>query len=315
MTKRKTGLITILVAPPVFMLLAACASKNEIEPAAPVPEPLAAPSLVEAGNASIHGIYDYSVPLQGGRWEGEPFSTAGASRPTAGLLGDVLMTLDLDRDGDEESVVIVWESSGGSGSYSYLVVLDRQAGQVVNVATAQIGDRVQVRSLRAEDHFVELSVVQQGPEDGACCPSQLASRRWELHAGELVEQPPLIEGNLSVESLHGETWRLVELADDEPLPGTMSVTFVVSNNSFNGRGPCNNYFGDIADGEFPGSIKISGPGATRMACPDESMTIEARYFDALGSAVGVAFVPDGLRIAWLDGDDYKTMRFSRDTTD
>ncbi len=78
--------------------------------------PVTAPTLDELSSATYEGLFDYPVTLTDGRYEGEPFVEGGASAPAAGLVEDFLLTCDLDGDGREEAVVLLWESSGGSGT-------------------------------------------------------------------------------------------------------------------------------------------------------------------------------------------------------
>jgi len=63
----------------------------------------------------------------------------------------------------------------------------RRNGSLLNLGTSLIGDRVQVRSMRLAEGRIELDVVQQGPEDAACCPTQKATRTWELRPDGLAE--------------------------------------------------------------------------------------------------------------------------------
>ena len=48
------------------------------------------------GNATYSGIYEHTITLRDGRWEGEPFIKGGASRPAVGLVEDFSLTGDLD---------------------------------------------------------------------------------------------------------------------------------------------------------------------------------------------------------------------------
>lgn len=123
--------------------------------------PPAAPSWQAAADASYSGIDASEVALSGGRWQGEPFE-AGGVRPSVELVPDFHLTGDLDGDGAEEAIVLLSAQSGGSGSELYLAALTRRSDGVVNLGTARVGDRVQVRAARVEGGRVELDVVQAG---------------------------------------------------------------------------------------------------------------------------------------------------------
>jgi hypothetical protein len=119
-----------------------------------------------------------------------------AAAPSVMLVGNFRLTGDLDGDGAAEAVVLLAWSGGGSGEFLHLAVLGRRNGRVRNIATAPIGDRVQVRDARIDGHRITIDVVQAGPGDAMCCPGELATRSWTLASGRLGETPPRITGRL-----------------------------------------------------------------------------------------------------------------------
>jgi heat shock protein HslJ len=254
-----------------------------------VAEEPAASSLEELSSATYTGIYDEAITLVTGRWEGEPFVEGGASRPSAGLVDHFALTGDLDGDDREETAVLLWESSGGSGTRLYLAVMGRRHRDIVNLGTALVGDRVQVRSGGIRDGRIELDVVQAGPEDAMCCPSQLATRRWTLGEGGLVESEATITGTLSLESLGDTEWVLSEIGRNEPVPDAAEITILFHDDKVTGTGSCNRYFAAVA-GEVPGELVFSGMGATRMACPESAMDLERRYLNILAGASSYSFL-------------------------
>ena len=154
-------------------------------------------TAAELAGATYQGIDEGSITLQNGRWEGEPYVEGGASRPAAGLVGDFVLSGDLNGDGINESVVLIWQSSGGSGTFRYLAVMERDGDQVKNLGMAELGDRVKVRGGRIDGELIVLDVLQQGEGDAACCPTQLATRSWLMIDGQLVEGDINITGTLS----------------------------------------------------------------------------------------------------------------------
>ncbi len=142
------------------MLAPACHSRPE--PAAPATAQLAeqapagdrsAPSLQELKNATYSGVTEAgaSFTLAGGRWEGQPFAPGAASRPSVTFVRDFRLVGDLDGDGAEEAVVLLAANAGGSGEMSYVAVVGRPEGTLTNLATAPVGDRVQVRAAAMTD--------------------------------------------------------------------------------------------------------------------------------------------------------------------
>jgi hypothetical protein len=171
------------------LLLLACACQPPQEPlvsaAAPAQVP---PSTAEAGNITFRGIDDSTVTLVNGGWEGQPWVEGGAARPRAGLADGFDVRGDMDGDGSDERVVLLWTSSGGSGTFDYLAVVARAPdGKAVNIATAPLGDRVKVQSARIEEGNLVLDVVQAGPNDAMCCPGQKVRRTFTLEGAVLNE--------------------------------------------------------------------------------------------------------------------------------
>lgn len=113
-------------------------------------------------NATYQGIYEYPVRLEEGRYEGEPFQPGAASRPTLVLLKEPRATGDLNGDGLDETVVLLAESSGGSGVFVYLAVLGWQGEEPHNLATRLLGDRIQVESLAVEDDRLQIAWLDRG---------------------------------------------------------------------------------------------------------------------------------------------------------
>jgi uncharacterized membrane protein len=127
-------------------------------------------------NARYLGIYDEPVTLENGRFVGPPFVPGGASRPTLTLLPNLHAGGDLDGDGLDEQVVVLAESSGGSGTFIYLAVMSPRDGQPANIATALVGDRIRIRSLAITDAEVKLTMDPTG-----------TSRSWGLLDDRLLE--------------------------------------------------------------------------------------------------------------------------------
>jgi len=283
-----------------IVIFVAIAATTACDRGGAVADPVA-PSLEELASATFTGIFDEAVTLVEGRWEGEPFVEGGASRPSAGLVDKFALIGDLDKDGREETTVLLWESSGGSGTRLYLAVMGRGHDDLEDLGTALVGDRVQVRSARIVDGRIELDVVQAGPDDAMCCPSQLATRGWTLDAGNLLEGEATITGTLSLDSLGGPEWILTELGWGESVSDTAEITISFHDEKVTGSGGCNRYFAAVA-GDTPGELVFSGMGATRMACPESTMGLEQNYLKTLAGASRYSFLA-GRLVLGCDTDD------------
>ncbi len=271
-------------------------------PAATAPATAAKPGLDEAARATYSGIYDHAVILTDGVYEGVPFAEGGASRPRVELIEEFELAADLDSDGSEETVVLLAESSGGSGTFGYLAVLAREDGVVANVATAPLGDRVQIRSWGHDGKTIVVGVVQAGPEDAACCPSQVAVRRWTLGPDGLAEEPAEIEGELSLPILEGVEWRLASLDMDEEAPQEPAITLVIDGDRIGGSSGCNRYMGRISPGRTAGDVSLGPLAGTRMACPQEIMNLEQRFLGLLGKVTRFSFHLGRLALTSVDDE-------------
>jgi heat shock protein HslJ len=293
-------------------VLLACSpqTSNSVAPEKPAESPAPIPLTDAVTNMTYSGIYDEDVTLADGRWEGETFVADGASRPAVGIIDDFMLTGDLDGDGTDEVIVFLWESSGGSGTYIYIAVAGSRDGQNINLATARVGDRVQLRSGEIKNGQIELDVVQQGPGDAACCPSQLTRRYWRLEAGGLTESQADITGKLSIEKLVGAEWVLANLDINKPLPTGPRVTLIFNGGRISGSSGCNRYFASVSEGDIPGDLMVTRVGSTRMACPAADMELENSYLSALESVTKFGFYLGKLALSWQQDGHVQTMLFS-----
>jgi heat shock protein HslJ len=322
----KYQLLTLTLS---LLALAACgpreggespqAAAAEAVAAAPVAEPMTpalasqhAPAWQEAGSAAYAGVFDETITLSEGQWEGEPYAEGGASAPRAGLADGFLLSGDLDGDADEEAVVLLWISTGGSGTFDYLAVLDRDAtGAVFNRATVPLGDRVKVRSAALEDGRVVVETVQSGPQDAACCPGQKMRRTFELEGDTMTETSTEDLGRMSLADLDGE-WKLVQFGADEPVPEDVEITVQFAEGAIAGRAACNRYTGSVTAGDMPGDLSLAGPMAmTRMMCQPPLMEWEQRYTKALEGLAQYTFVAGKLVLSWRNESSGGSLFFVR----
>jgi len=285
-------------------------------PDSPTPATAAAataepPSMEELADATFIGILDEPVALVDGSWEGEPFVEGGVSAPVVGLVREFHLTGDVTGDGKRESVVLLWTSSGGSGTFDFIAVAGRTDEQIATLGTAELGDRVQVRQGRISDGKIELDVVQAGPEDAACCPSQMATRVWEMSPDGLNEVSLEITGTMSVADLRGPEWVLTDFAWNESAPAEPEVTLVFEEDRVAGNAGCNGYFGGLEEGgDMPSSISIGQVGATRMMCSEEIMAVEDRFLKQLTAVTSYSYLAGRLALSWQDDPAGGVMLFA-----
>jgi len=255
----------------------------------------------EYRNLTYQGIYDHPVTLQGGVYEGEPFIPGGASRPRVQLVEDIHARGDLDGDGVSEAVVLLAESSGGSGVMTYLALVSWRNGAPQNLATVSIGDRVQIRSLRLDSGELILEVIKAGPKDAACCPTRKTRTICRLQDGHLVEASSEDQGSMSLRDLEGVAWRLTHLTRQTAVPEGVLVTLTVEGDRVSGSAGCNRYFGSVR-GAGPRELTIGPLGSTRMVCPEPRMETERRYLTALESIRELGFLNGRLALSYEPGE-------------
>jgi len=268
------------------------------------------PSWEEAANARYAGPMGMAFELVSGEWSGQPYVEGGASAPRAGLARDFLLTGDLDADGAAESVVLLWTSTGGSGTFDYLAVVERRPdGTVAERASAELGDRVHIRDARIEDGQVVLDTVQAGPGDAMCCPGQLMRRAFALEGDVMTEVSTEDRGRLSLADLDGD-WVLLELGR-ETLPENVRITARFDNGTLTGTAACNAYNGRVKAGDAPGDLALAGPLAvTRKMCPPPRMEWEQRYLRALAGLSKFSFTAGRLVLtATGEEEGPQTLRF------
>ena len=264
--------------------------------------------LATLGNLSYRGIYDEPITLQQGRYEGKPFVPQAAARPRVQLVEQLYIIADLDNDGMQEAAVFLTESSGGSGSYTYLAIVDNVERKLQNVATQKLGDRIQVRNLQFEQGMLTLDMITAGPKEAACCATLKLHNTYHYHQGKLELAASEERGHVSLADLQGR-WTLARLDRNEPLPAGVEVNIEFRDAQFSGLAGCNRYFGAIK-GKVPLDIVIGPIGATRMMCPPLIMQVEDRYLPALEHVKQFRFMFGQLALSYQDDKGWHTMLFT-----
>ncbi|HZL85866.1 MAG TPA: META domain-containing protein [Candidatus Krumholzibacteria bacterium] len=273
----------------------------------------ALPALLELKNVVYRGLEGITTPvnLVDGHWQGEPFAPGGASRPVVQFVRDFQLVGDLDDDGKAESVVLLGESSGGTGEWIHLAVVARRSIELVNVATIRVGDRIQVRAARVEAGQIVLDILQAGPNDAMCCPGELATRAWELHGTTLRELPAATPPRrLGLETLLDTEWVLSWWSWTESAPQAPEVTLRFADRQFAGASGCNRYFAAASAGPMIGDVEVGNPSATMMACAEPAASVETRFLRQLQGVKKFGFVATQLALTYEKDGRLETMLFS-----
>ena len=251
-----------------------------------------------------------SAALVNGRYESPPLAGGKTVRRSVVLVRDYRLVGDLDGSGQDEAVTLLGENMGGSGTFNYVAVVGWRDGQPVNVATAPLGDRVQLRHGRIAGRRLVLDLVQASPQDAACCPGALVRRTWGLDGTTLREVGPAQQdGRLTPGVLEGTEWTLRWWDFDEPVRSDVSITLTVAGNRVAGRSGCNRYNASLTSGRVPGALTIGAAVGTRMMCPEPMMSAERRYLAQLAGSRTFSFLAGQLVLSWNTDATLGTMLF------
>lgn len=178
MTRRARTAVTLLAA------VAWSACDRPDVPGDRVPEAPAA--AVSALDSAALAAVDYM----------NQFSETGFARPGATIVQDegrlVVEQIataigDADGDAEDEAVVVLSTTAGGTGVFFDLALVDVRGGIPRNVATLFLGDRIRVHSVSIAEGEIRLAATIHTPADPACCPSLRVTRRFVWNKGGLVE--------------------------------------------------------------------------------------------------------------------------------
>jgi heat shock protein HslJ len=274
------------------------------------PVTAAPPTHEQLANATYSGIYDEPVTLTNGLFEGEPYVEGASSRPQVRLIDEMSATGDLDGGGVEEVVVLVVQTSGGTGENLYLAVMRGENDAAMNIGTALVGDRIKLRSMEIVGGQLRLEVLQAGPEDAMCCPGELATREWAFTDADFEEVSTEVTGRLSLAALVGPEWVLTDIAFREPAPAEPAINMTFTEDgSVSGSSGCNRFNGTLQEGSELGSL-TSGPFmSTMMACEPETMELEQLFLKRLEGATGFSFWVGHLALSWQVEGDAGTLLF------
>jgi hypothetical protein len=124
--------------------------------------------------------------LTDGQYEQE-IVPGSASKITILMMPDKVAFGDLNGDGVDDAAVILASSGGGSGTFISLEAVINEAGTPKDVASASLGDRVQINSVVIAGGKVTVDMITHGPDDPLCCPSVQTTRTFQLQNDTLVE--------------------------------------------------------------------------------------------------------------------------------
>jgi heat shock protein HslJ len=295
----------------VLVVLAGCGSKQAADQPAAVPSgPPPTPTLEQLKGATVSGVFEEAVTLTGGKYDGPPFAPGAASHPTLMLWDTAVVFGDVDGAPGTEAIAMLSSNSGGSGEFVYVAAFGVRDGKLVNLATAEVGDRTKLQNLWLQGGKVIMDVVEAGPKDPACCPTQLARKTYVLEGGALKQSKSEVLGTLTIGALAANEWQLVSI-DGQPVPADAKPPVIhFERDSVRGFAGCNRFSAPIKE-TAPGQIDIGLAAANRMACPGPEMDLEQKFLATLDKVSGYTFLAGRLALTWTGKDGGGILLFSK----
>jgi heat shock protein HslJ len=295
----------------VLAALSGCDRQESATPATTTAAKPVAPTREQLLGATVTGVFGAPVTMTSGFYEGPPAESGAASRPTLKLWDSTIQFVDIDGVPPEEGVALLTSGEGGTGTYSHLGVFSVQDGNAATLGAVPLGDRVQLFRIWREPGKVLLDLVEPGPGDPSCCPTQLSRRAFGWQDGKLQQLASDVVGGLSINLLAATDWMLIEM-DGQPLPaGLVPPTTLVQYGKAAGFSGCNRYTGPITE-SAPGKVKIGEIAVTRKACDAAANEIELAFLDRMRATTSYAFQAGRLLlVAPQEGKSPRTLLFSR----
>ena len=321
-----------LVMVGVVLLLAACtplAAPPPSEPSPPV-APTAAAATMQAvsdelistlGNLTYAGILpDQMIEFTDGI---AFYDDGGSGKPFVKLVDNLIVTGDLNGDGNEDAVVLLEDFSSGSGHFTFLATVLDVASALTPTTALMVGDRIQVKSLTIEEGQVVANLVAQGSSDPACCPSWNVQKHFAFQDGTLVESSSAEVSQVALADLNDTSWQLVDLADlgtpgdsseaAEPVLPDAPITLLITDGQATGSAGCNNYNSSLASNDdMPQSLIVGPIATTQKLCPDPIASQESTYLARLQDAAGWRYHAGNLAIIYrTDDNSFAELLFER----
>lgn len=215
---------------------------------------------------------------------------------------------DFDGDGREDTAFILTQSSGGSGTFFYVVVaLNTERGYVGSEAY-WLGDRIAPQTTAVDGNIIVVNYVDRNPGESFDVQPSVAKSVWLLldpHTMQLgvVEQNFTGEADSGKMSLDMKSWNWTstDYGAGEIVVANNPEKFVLTFNadkSFSAATDCNRVGGQyFLEGE---SIKFIDMVATEMFCEDSQ---EQVFGTALSEVENYRFTGKGELLLTLKGGE------------
>ncbi len=249
------------------------------------------------------------IQFEDGVFIGPPIAPGSATRVTA-TLTDFVTEGELDGVATTAAILVV--NSGGTGNFYDLVALQGTLEDPSVLTSAPLGDRVEINSLTIEDDLIVVDMINQGPDDAMCCPTQNVIRTYALQDGELVQTSEEVVGGEAVASdaaqadasaAEGVTWQAESFvnAEGETVDALADAapTLTFADGQVSGSDGCNSFSGSATISD--GAVEFGPLASTAMACIGPVSEQADAFQAALSQAAGYQ-IADGGKLELVDAD-------------
>lgn len=102
-------------------------------------------------------------------------------------MGEIVLG-GLSNSGDKDAVSIIYNETGGSGTYVYLNLYVNKNGQMAQSGyPISLGDRVKVEKITIKNKNIILDMITHGKGEPLCCPTTKEIRIFKIESGKLKQ--------------------------------------------------------------------------------------------------------------------------------
>jgi heat shock protein HslJ len=237
------------------------------------------------GNLGYTGVFpEKPIQLTDGY---ASYSEGGTGTPHVSLVNNMILTGDLNNDGEQDAVLLLEDDPEGTGRFTELVVVLNVWNDPKPVDAVIVGDRSGVKSLAVDGAQVIMDIVTQGPGDTDCCATWNVHLVYALENGQIVEKSRNGINQISLEDLNGTKWRLSNPGTDQRAsqPEEM-VTLQFKDGQISGFDGCNEYNASVSIGDYGfNSLKIGPITTTKKSCSEPATNQEKTYLNVLANTL------------------------------
>jgi hypothetical protein len=169
-----TPLVELVVTAPAVPTSTAMPQPTPTPTVTPTPSPLPSPTPARLSLTALQNITYTLYSMEG--WQVK--LTDGVYDDSAGDIPYYVQLDprspiydDLNGDGLEDALVLIYTHAGLSGQYLDLIWVVNRNGQPEPAKSISLGDRGKINSITIDENGVTLDLLTHGPNDGSCCPT------------------------------------------------------------------------------------------------------------------------------------------------